>query len=383
MAKRKSLAILFHLSFEEATGAVNYFINMVRVLSILEDKRKPHVIILHTVKAPVDKIMEIGYPYIEFVNIEKRLALTFLQRLINKLSRSIGRKNIYRNDFYNIEADSLLDFYYSQYIPIHYRKRFCWICDFQHRYLPDNFSAASYAWNEDAITAIVDQKIDVLLSSYDAERDFDKFYYKHQNRKKILHFATQLPESFNNYKSNNQYLNKKYFIVSNQFWPHKNHLVVVKAVAELKSKGIEVLVLFTGHLSDRDPAYAGKIRKCIADNGLEENIKFLGFLDRLEQLALLKHSIAIVQPTFFEGWSTLVEDSIALNKFIILSELRVNQEQIKENCCFFDPNDAQMLGEILLDIWYNPPVVKAVNHQQRIIDYANNLLDVFELDNDN
>ncbi len=46
--------------------------------------------------------------------------------------------------------------------------------------------------------------------------------------------------------------------------------------------------------------------------------RFLGFIDRGEQLQLMKNSIAIVQPSLFEGWSTVVEDTKAMQSCNII-----------------------------------------------------------------
>jgi hypothetical protein len=72
-------------------------------------------------------------------------------------------------------------------------------------------------------------------------------------------------------------------------------------------------------------------------NDLHDNIRILGYMDRVEQLCIMKHSIAIIQPSLFEGWSTVVEDAKALNKYVLLSNLDVHREQISINASFFDP----------------------------------------------
>ena len=64
---------------------------------------------------------------------------------------------------------------------------------------------------------------------------------------------------------------------------------------------------------------------------LRDDIRFLGFIPREEQLMIMKGARAIIQPSFFEGWSTVVEDAKAVNSFIVLSNLEVHKEQIQRN----------------------------------------------------
>jgi glycosyltransferase involved in cell wall biosynthesis len=378
MAARKVLAIKFYLSYKEATGVVNYFINLVRALHYLPEGEKPKLLILHTNSAPVEDIKAIGYPFIEYLNVEEGQGLSVIKRAVNKISRKLtGKSRFYA--FPGYKADTLLDHYYTDFFPITYDTRYCWICDFQHRYLPDNFSGESYQWSEDKISAIVRGGEKVLVSSEDSKKDFDKFYYYHKSAVKILRFASVLPDLSAAPVTYAKYKDKPYFIVSNQFWPHKNHIAVVKAVAELKTKGIEVLVLFTGHLSDRDPEYAGRVRHIISTYKLEENIHFLGFLDRVDQLQLIQNSLALIQPSLFEGWSTIVEDCKSLNKFLILSDLRVHQEQINSNCLFFNPFEYHQLAGHIETVMRSAPATAPVSQDEAVLAFARNIVEVFQL----
>ena len=74
---------------------------------------------------------------------------------------------------------------------------------------------------------------------------------------------------------------------------------------------------------------------------------FLGFIEREEQLILLKNAQAVIQPSLFEGWSTVIEDVKAQNNYIIASNLGVHQEQLIDypNYSLFDPKSATDLAE--------------------------------------
>jgi hypothetical protein len=66
----------------------------------------------------------------------------------------------------------------------------------------------------------------------------------------------------------------------------------------------------------------------------------------------MKHAQAIIQPSLFEGWSTVVEDAKAMNQTIILSDLRVHKEQTDdyEPKLFFNPNNENDLVEKMLSL---------------------------------
>ena len=60
-------------------------------------------------------------------------------------------------------------------------------------------------------------------------------------------------------------------------------------------------------------------------------------------------SVALLQPSLYEGWSTLVEEAKALSKFIVLSDLPVHREQINKNVAFFDPHNANELAVKMIE----------------------------------
>lgn len=169
----------------------------------------------------------------------------------------------------------------------------------------------------------------------------------------------------------------KIFYVSNQFWKHKNHKIIIEAVKVLKQKNFDVLIIFTGKEFDSsNPEYTTDLKKDIAENGLSENFRFLGFIDRAEQLQLMKNSIAIVQPSFFEGWSTVVEDTKTLNHVILLSDIPLHKEQIKENCLFFDPSDKNDLADKMMFATNNNLLTSTFDVRTEQFQFAKKILSI-------
>jgi hypothetical protein len=60
------------------------------------------------------------------------------------------------------------------------------------------------------------------------------------------------------------------------------------------------------------------------------------------------HSIAIINPSYFEGWSTTVEEAKILDLKILLSDISVHREQNPEKAEYFSPDDPQKLADLLL-----------------------------------
>jgi len=57
----------------------------------------------------------------------------------------------------------------------------------------------------------------------------------------------------------------------------------------------------------------------------------------------MKNALAVIQPSLFEGWSSVVEDAKAMNQNLIVSALKVHKEQLGNQAYYFNPNDEKEL----------------------------------------
>lgn len=168
--------------------------------------------------------------------------------------------------------------------------------------------------------------------------------------------------------------------MSNQFWPHKNHQLILESIISVRKQFPEVFIVFSGKQSSyRAKDYFSNLEKFIAENKLEANTIFLGFIPRIDQLLLMKNAQAVIQPSLFEGWSTVIEDCKALGQFVIASDLAVNKEQSSRNIFFFERHNANELAQGIIDVIDNKidrsPYQYSVNIQKFCLD----LISIFRL----
>ena len=89
-----------------------------------------------------------------------------------------------------------------------------------------------------------------------------------------------------------------------------------------------MLVLSTGNANDyRQPDLIKSLSAYVEQNNLGENFRMLGLVPRSDVIALMRYSISLINPSFFEGWSTTVEEAKSMGKRIILSDIEVHREQ--------------------------------------------------------
>jgi glycosyltransferase involved in cell wall biosynthesis len=87
---------------------------------------------------------------------------------------------------------------------------------------------------------------------------------------------------------------------------------------------------------------------CISKLGIRNNLVVLGMLPHAHLHQLMRQSLAVLQPSLFEGWSTTVEEVKSIGKRIIISDIPVHREQNPPRASFFSAQDAQQLAEILV-----------------------------------
>ncbi len=225
-------------------------------------------------------------------------------------------------------------------------KTLLWQADFQHKALPEFFSAADRE-GRDAYVESTLQWGNILLSSHAAARDFRKYYPELTSvRAHVLHFSGAAALNYVPLSRDQLALRypvcAPYFFLPNQFWKHKNHGVVVDALRQLPD---EFRVICTGPMQDyRHPTYAQELLAGVRKSGLDSRFICLGIVPYEDLVSLMHHALAVLQPSFFEGWSTSIEEAKAMRKQIILSNLDVHIEQAPERGLFFHPDSSTELA---------------------------------------
>jgi glycosyltransferase involved in cell wall biosynthesis len=254
-----------------------------------------------------------------------------------------------------------------------------WIYDFQHKYLSHLFTQLEIEARDKGFSEIANFSSKVVLSSKTAAADFQKFFPDSKCQTEILQFRTSLPASWYTLDAvavQQKYnLPERFLLISNQFWQHKNHLLVLESLKILQESSIYPVIVCTGHIYDyRKPDYIDIILQAIHTYGLANQVYLLGLIPRIDQIQLMRHSLAVIQPSLFEGWSTVVEDARCLGKKMILSDFPVHLEQDPPGCVFFEQDSPQQLANLIGEWWEKLPA--GVNLEEEILAQKRNKEDV-------
>ena len=230
-----------------------------------------------------------------------------------------------------------------------------WIPDFQHRWLPDIFTPEERKRRDTAYDIICRRSRRIVLSSEVVRNDLATFFPQGAQKARVLRFvdcSTSINPGRGIEELERKYaFRRPYVLLPNQFWVHKNHRVVMEATRILRDSRRTVTVLATGDTHDyRNPHYFETIMRERAAHRIEDMFRVLGPVPYDDLVGLMRHAAALVNPSLFEGWSTIVEEAKSLGKRIVLSDIPVHREQAPERGTYFDPSDAPALSRSLWQI---------------------------------
>ncbi|MEA2713527.1 MAG: hypothetical protein QOK27_1488, partial [Gemmatimonadales bacterium] len=249
----------------------------------------------------------------------------------------------------------------------------CWIVDFQHRQLPQFFTASERWYRDQNFRLQCNHATRIILSSEDAQRALASFGPACVEKSRILRFVAQ--PGLGGHATDLATLQDRYgfagpyFHVPNQFWSHKNHRLILDALTILKAHGEPPLVISTGATEDyRQPRYFGQLMGQAKDLGVLDSFRVLGVIPSDDLVGLMVNSVALINPSRSEGWSTSVEEAKSLGKRIVLSDLAVHREQAPPDGIYIDPDDSVGLANSmqLILATYDPDVERVRSERARL-----------------
>jgi glycosyltransferase involved in cell wall biosynthesis len=233
-----------------------------------------------------------------------------------------------------------------------------WVPDFQHVHLPHFFTEAERALRDRGIATIASERGILVLSSEIARRDFLRLCPDPKVETRVWQFCSVMTEhERGGANPHERYgLPQKYAYIANQLWAHKNHIVAFRALKLLAEQEKDLVIVCTGREDDyRDKTYVPRLFDFISTSGLQDRIVRLGVVPRADQIEIFRHSALVLQPSSFEGWSTVVEDAKTLGRPVIASDIPVHREQLEGDpdiaVRFFPCNDEAELARQLSLAW--------------------------------
>lgn len=146
----------------------------------------------------------------------------------------------------------------------------------------------------------------------------------------------------------------KYIYYPAQFWKHKNHANLLKAIAELKDRDIQVNLVCSGTSKNGYDETLLLIREL----GLEWQVQILGYVDNEEVVALYQNARALVMPTYGGPTNIPQLEAFALECPVATSRIFGIPEQVGNAALLFDPGDVDEIADCIERLWRDDALCK-------------------------
>lgn len=177
----------------------------------------------------------------------------------------------------------------------------------------------------------------VIIGNNTGKEQLEYFYRVEPRRIKTIPMPT--PDYVYELKEDVSILEKynleknKYIFYPAQFWAHKNHIRLVKAMKKLKEQGSDFNMVFTG----ADQGNLNYIKDKTREFGLEDDILFLGFIKKEEIIALYKNAYALAYASYLGPDNLPPLEAMALKCPVLAADVDGFREQLGNCALFFNP----------------------------------------------
>jgi len=172
------------------------------------------------------------------------------------------------------------------------------------------------------------------------------------------------------------------FLYPAQFWPHKNHAVILEALRILKAQGSEnVKVTFVG----ADKGNLNYVKTLVDKYSLQDVVEIKGFVPRSELIKLYQVSDALLYASFSGPENLPPLEAFKTGIPVLYSDFPGAQEQLGNAAVYFNPGDEKQLAEKMKELIKNQALRHAlVEHgREQLVgrssaDFVDSLIKIFE-----
>lgn len=229
-----------------------------------------------------------------------------------------------------------------------------YLYDYQHAYHPEFFTPEEIVTRNAQFQGMLASARHVIVNAQAVADDIKRFNPGHQAEITALPFsAAPNPKwlELGSVDLKKYAITGPYFIISNQFWQHKDHITAWHALELVLRQNPDVQLVCTGETHDyRNPDHFSDLMRLSKQLGITHRLRILGLIPKNEQISLVRSAVAMVQPSLFEGGpgGGAVFDAISLGVPCIVSDVQVNRELNEPGVAFFKARDPASLAEKML-----------------------------------
>lgn len=228
--------------------------------------------------------------------------------------------------------------------------------DLQEFHFPENFSSAERIHRTINNHKAMYEADKIIVSFEHIKKDILKFYNVPDNKVSVCPppfaenwFTTKKETDWQSLEKKYS-ISKRYLLYPAATWPHKNHLLLIEALAKVKNDIPDISLVCTGNKTE----YYSQIEKKLKDLQLESSVKFLGIVPEEDLIGLYKNVELVVIPTLYEAGSGPLYEAMRYEVPVICARTTSLPETILDERFLFDPKKtadiAGLINKMLTDI---------------------------------
>src|SRR5438874_4018239 len=225
------------------------------------------------------------------------------------------------------------------------------IWDLQHRlqpFFPEVSANGEWEKREVFYSQVLKHAAFVIVGTEAGKSEVQRFYGTPDEKIRILPHPTPafaLKETARDTEALAKFkLPPGYIFYPAQFWTHKNHGAIVKAVSHLKrTENLRLPVVFTGS----DQGNERSVRALVEQMQLGDQIFFLGHVSRETLRALYQNALVLCYVSFFGPENLPPLEAFALGCPVIAADVPGASEQLADAAVRVNPSDELEIAQAL------------------------------------
>jgi glycosyltransferase involved in cell wall biosynthesis len=219
------------------------------------------------------------------------------------------------------------------------------VWDLEHRnqpYFPE-VSSTGWTWSarENVYNALLPRASLIVTGTQAGKEEIVRYYHVNPANVMVIPFPAPagalMAHSLERAAIKEKYgLTGDFLFYPAQFWPHKNHVNLLRGLRLLRDQsGLD----FDLALAGSDKGNLDHVMREVVRLGLSDRVFVLGFIPREDITALYRLSTALIFPSYFGPDNFPPLEAFALGCPVIAADVPGAREQIGEAALLFDPSD--------------------------------------------
>ena len=156
------------------------------------------------------------------------------------------------------------------------------------------------------------------------------------------------------------------------FWPHKNHILLIEALSKLRYRNPEVIL----HLTGADKGNLQYIKNMIQAYDLQSNVHIHGFVSREKLMNLYSQCGLFIFPSLLGPDNLPPLEAISKGCKVAVADILGVRDIYGDKVFYFDPYDSETLAERILSWLGSDPITNIPEGFATSYNYVNTIKSV-------